>query len=128
MCPSVENPYLVYQQTGYSQSLTHPIPAECGSRQAIQARPDHSNRIQRFSKQYETGGTSIDRPFFDKFQQQPGSVCVTSARPLAWAVDAHSLPREDLDPYAFPPAAILGKVVEKLQDCPCSRIILIAQG
>ena len=46
--------------------------------------------------------------------------------PHAWAVDALSLSWEDLDPYAFPPAAILGKVVEKLQDYPCNRIILIA--
>ena len=35
---------------------------------------------------------------------------------------------ENLDPCAFPPAAILGKVVEKLQDYPCNRIILIAPG
>ena len=48
--------------------------------------------------------------------------------PLAIAVDALSLPWEDLDAYAFPPAAILGKVVEKLQDTPCKRIIVIAPG
>ena len=48
--------------------------------------------------------------------------------PQAWAVDALSLSWEDLDPYAFPPVAILGKVVEKLQDYPCNRIILIAPG
>ena len=48
--------------------------------------------------------------------------------PLATAVDALSLPWEDLDAYAFPPAAILGKVVGKLQDSPCRRIILIALG
>ena len=48
--------------------------------------------------------------------------------PQAWAVDALSLSWEGLDPYAFPPAAILGKVVEKLQDNPCNRIILIAPG
>ena len=47
---------------------------------------------------------------------------------LATAVDALSLPWEDLDAYAFPPAAILGKVVEKLQDSPCKRIILIVPG
>ena len=46
----------------------------------------------------------------------------------AWAVDALSLSWDGLDPYAFPPAAILGKVVEKLLDYPCSRIILIAPG
>ena len=43
-------------------------------------------------------------------------------------MDALSLSWEDLDPYAFPPAAILGKVVEKLQDYPCNRITLIAPG
>ena len=47
---------------------------------------------------------------------------------LAVAVDALSLRWEDLDAYAFPPAAILSKVVEKLQDSPCKRIILIAPG
>ena len=48
--------------------------------------------------------------------------------PLAWGVDALSMSWEDLDPYAFPPAAILGKVVEKLPYYPCRRIILIAPG
>ena len=48
--------------------------------------------------------------------------------PQAWALDALGLSWENLDPYAFPPAAILGKVVEKLQDYPCNRIILIAPG
>ena len=48
--------------------------------------------------------------------------------PQAWAVDALSLSWDGLDPYAFPLAAILGKVMEKLLDYPCSRIILIAPG
>ena len=48
--------------------------------------------------------------------------------PQAWPVDALSLSWENLDPYAFPPAAILGKVVKKLQDYPCNRIILISPG
>ena len=47
--------------------------------------------------------------------------------PLASAVDALSLPWEDLETYTFPPVAIWGKVVEKLQDYPC-RIILIGPG
>ena len=33
--------------------------------------------------------------------------------PLAWAVDALSLPWEDLVPYVFKPVAILGKVVSR---------------
>ena len=47
---------------------------------------------------------------------------------LAFAVDALTLPWEDLDAYAFPPTPILGKVVEKLLDSPCKRLILIAPG
>ena len=47
---------------------------------------------------------------------------------LAVAVDALTLPWDDLDAYAFPPTAILGKVLEKLLDSPCKRLILIAPG
>ena len=46
---------------------------------------------------------------------------------LTMVVDAFSLPWEDLDAYAFPPAAILDKVVGKLQDCPCSDCPRMAQ-
>ena len=42
---------------------------------------------------------------------------------MAIAVDALSLLWEGLDAYAFPLSAILGKVVEKLQDTLCTRII-----
>ena len=35
----------VLQKTVDSQSPTHFRPAECDSRQAIQARPDHPNRV-----------------------------------------------------------------------------------
>ena len=44
--------------------------------------------------------------------------------PQAWAVDALSLSWEDLDPYAFSLAAILGKVVEKLHDYPFNQDML----
>ena len=40
---------------------------------------------------------------------------------LACAVDAFSLPSEDLDPYASPPVTILSKVVAKIKDYPCKR-------
>ena len=66
-------------------------------------------------------------PVCHQVQQLPQFVSVVPD-PLAWAVDAFSLPWEDLDPYAFPLVAILGKVVEKTQDHPCKRIILIAPG
>ena len=45
LCPTMENLDLVFQETSDSQSLIHFRLAECGSKQAIQARPDHSDRV-----------------------------------------------------------------------------------
>ena len=66
-------------------------------------------------------------PVCHQVQQQTTTVCVTGSGPPGMGSGC-SLSWENLDPYAFPPAAILGKVVEKLQDYPCNRIILIALG
>ena len=68
-----------------------------------------------------------NRSICHEVQQQVNSVCVTGTGPPGLSSGC-SLPWEDLDPYAFPLAAILGKVVEKLQDSPCKRIIVIAPG
>ena len=65
--------------------------------------------------------------FATRFNKLPHFVSLV-LDPLPWAVDALSLPWDDLDPYAFSPVAILGKVVVKLRDNPCRRIILIAPG
>ena len=121
VCPTMENLNLVYQETSDSQSPTHSRPAERGSRQAIQARLGqvfqticsrwHRPKIDLFAKGFNNKLPLLVSPVPD---------------PLASAVDALSLPWEDLDMYTFPSAAILGKVVEKLQDSPCKRIILIA--
>ena len=72
------------------------------------------------------------RPKIDLFATRFNNKLPQSVSPVpdpqAIAVDALSLPWEDLDAYAFPPTAILGKVVEKLQSSPYKRIILIAPG
>ena len=122
MCPTVENPVLVHQKTGNPQGTSHPWPAW----------PDHLNRMvpsPRSVPSYMlTVAPTTSGPVCHQIQQQTTTVFVTVPDPQAWAVDALSLSWENLDPYAFAPAAILGKVVEKLQDYPCNRIILIAQG
>ena len=135
MCPTVENPVLVYQTAGNPQGTSHPRPAEHDNRQAIQTWPDHSNRVVTSSRSVPSYMLPVapapSGPVCHQVQQQTATVCLTGPRPpdpQAWAVDALSLSWEDLDPYAFPPAAILSKVVEKLQDYPCNRIILIAPG
>ena len=81
VCPTVENPDLVYQKTGNSQSSTHPGPTECGSRPAIQAGPDHSNRVvspsRSFPRYMQQVALASNRPVCHEVQQV-ASVCVTS--------------------------------------------------
>ena len=85
VCPSVENPDLVYQETGNPQSLTHPRPTECDSRQSIQTRPDHSNRMVPSPRGLPSHilllASAPSRLVCHQFQQQTAQVCVTGSRP-----------------------------------------------
>ena len=47
--------------------------------------------------------------------------------PQAWAVDALNIPWENLVAYAFPPTALLPKVVQKLQSQMCSEVKVTEQ-
>ena len=85
VCPTVENPVLVHQTTGNSQGTSHPRPAERDSRQAIQAWPDHSNRVVTSSSSVPSCMLKVapatSGPVCHQVQQQTATVCVTSARP-----------------------------------------------
>ena len=84
LCPTVENHNLVYQETGDSKSPTHTRPTECGSRQAIQTRPDHSNRVVSPSRGLPNNMQQVvltsNRPICHEVQQQVTSVCFTGTR------------------------------------------------
>ena len=85
LCPPVEDLDLVYQKLSHPQSPTHPRPAECGSRQAIQAGPDHSDGVvppsRGFSNNLQQVAPAPDRPICHQIQQQTTSVCITSTGP-----------------------------------------------
>ena len=85
MCPTVENPVLVHQQTGNSQGTSHPQPAEHDSRQAIQTWPDHSNRVvpspRSVSSYMLPVAPASSGLVFHQIQQQTPTVCVTGPRP-----------------------------------------------
>ena len=81
VCPTMENLDLVYQTSRNSKSPTHPRPAECSSRQAIQTGPDHSNGVvpptRRFPSDIQQVAPTSNRPICHEVQQQVTSVCVT---------------------------------------------------
>ena len=85
VCPTVEKPDLVHREKGDSQSTTHASLAECDSRQTIQARPDHSNRMVSplggISNNMQPVAAAPSGPFCHQVQQQTTIVCLTGSRP-----------------------------------------------
>ena len=84
MCPTVENPVLVYQAAGNPQGTSHPRPGERDSRQAIQAWPDHSNRVVTSFRSIPSYMLPVapasSGPVCHQVQQQTTSICVTGTR------------------------------------------------
>ena len=84
LCSTMENLDLVQQKSSNSQSPTHSRPAECGSRQAIQARPDHPNRVVSPSgglpSNMQQVAPASNRPICHEVQQQVALVCVAGTR------------------------------------------------
>ena len=85
MCPTVENPVLVHQETGNSQGTSHPWPAERDRRQAIQTWPDHSNRMvpspRSVSSHMLPVAPASSVLVCHQLQQQTPTVWVTGPRP-----------------------------------------------
>ena len=82
VCPLMENLNLVYQEESNPQGPTHSRPAECGSRQAIQARPAHPNGVvspsRGISSDMQHVTPTSDRLICNEVQEQVASVCVIS--------------------------------------------------
>ena len=94
--------------------------AECGRRQAIQARPDHPNRVVSPSgglpSNMQQVAPASTRPICHEAQQQVALVCVTSTGSPGYITECAQ------EAYTFPLSAIFGKAV-MLQDSPYKRII-----
>ena len=85
VCPIVENSVLVHQAASNPQGTSHPRPAERDSRQAIQAWPDHSNRVVTSSRSVPSCmfevASATSGPVCHQVQQQTTTVCITGTRP-----------------------------------------------
>ena len=81
----MENSVLVHQETGNSQSTSHPRLAERDSRQAIQTWPDHSNGMVPSSRSVQSYMLQVapatSGPVCHQVQQQTTTVCVTGSGP-----------------------------------------------
>ena len=82
LCPTVENLDLVFPATSNPQSPAYPWPTKCDSRQAIQAKSNHSNRMVppsgHFPKTMQQVAPASDRPICHEVQPQVTSLCLSS--------------------------------------------------
>ena len=115
---------------GESQSSTHSRPVECDSKlsrlgQTIQ---NEYPSIQKSSKQYAPSDTSPKWTCLSAGSATSYHFCVTCSGPTGLGSGCTQPALGGSGTLYLPPSSHLPKVVEKLQDCPCSRIILITPG
>ena len=133
VCPTVENSVLVHQAASNPQGTSHPQPAERDSRQAIQAWPDHSNRVVTSSRSVPSCMFEVvsatSGPVCHQVQQQTTTVCITGTRPPGLGSGCTQPLLEGPGPIRLPTGSHLGQRGGKAPGLPlqqnnsyCSRV------
>ena len=124
--PSIGEFCLSATQGNNSRSL------KCDSRQIAQASTSDPDRevpvsgcVQYIVLQI---GRATNRTFCYPVQPQTSKVCITRTGSDSLGVDTLSLHWENLDIYTFRLMSVLSKVVSKVMDQGCRRMILITPG
>ena len=128
----MENPDLVLQKTGNSQSVTHSRRAECHSRQAIQAMPGHPDRMVPPSSGLPVNlfpvAPASSGPVCHQIQQQIASICIIGTRPPGTGSGCTQPALGGSGPLCLPTGNHLGQSGGEVADNPCKRNIPIAPG
>ena len=131
LCFTMENLDLVRQKSSNSKSLTHSRPAECGHRQAIQARPDHPNRVVSPSgglpSNMQQVAPASSRPICHEVQQQVALVCVTGTGSPGHSSGCAQSAMVGSGSIHLPTISHIGQSGD-VAELPYKRIILIAPG
>ena len=132
LCSPLEAADVVQPEADCIAGQAYSGPPQCHCGQIVPTRLGDTNGVvppagslrPDLQEMAQAGSRSI----CDQVQSQTSQVCGPVLDPLAWKVDALSVPWQNLDAYAFPPVALLGKVVFKLMDHEFHRVILVAPG
>ena len=122
---------MVQPQQCHTQSKTCTWVPQCDSGWPLKEEPNPKHRMVPVSTSFQTNfqdmGESPSGPFCNQTEHKTPLYVSPIPDPQAWAVDALNVPWENLVAYAYPPTALLPKVVQKLQSQMC-RLLLIAPG
>ena len=127
----VEDHDLVPSLPGNTKSETHSRVSECDGQPTVQVEPSSVNRMVTTSAGVQTDLSQVVhsscRPICHSPEPQSSTVCVSNPRPKCLGIDALNINWSGLTAYAYPPTALLHRVIQKIRQCNC-LIIVIAPG
>ena len=131
VCSPVEDHDLVPSLPHNIKSQAHSRLPECDGRPTVQVQPSAVNRMVSTP----TGVKQICQKWFtphvDLFATPLNHKLPLYVSPIpdprAWDIDALNINWTNLTAYAYPPTALLHKVIQKIKQCHC-LIIVIAPG
>ena len=113
------------------ESQTHSRVSECDGRPSVQVKPSAVNRMVTASTGVQTDLSKVVhsscRSICHSSEPQTSLYVSPVPDPNAWDIDALNINWTGLTAYAYPPTAILHRVVQKIRQCHC-LIIVIAPG
>ena len=138
VCSPVEDYDLVPSLSHNIESQTHSRVPECDGRPSVQVKPSAVNRMVTTSAGVQTDLPKVVhtscRPICHSSKPQTSTVCISCPRPkgLGHRCSEHKLDGSHclclpLTVYAYPPTALLHRVIPKIKQCYC-LIIIIAPG
>ena len=131
VCSPVEDHDLVPSLSHNIESQAHSRVPECNGRPTIQVQPSAVNRMVSAPTGLQTDLPEVVHPscrlVCHSPEPQAPSIRVSYPRPKAWDIDALNINWTNLTAYAYPPTALLHKVIQKIRQCQC-LIIVIAPG
>ena len=129
VCSPVEDYDLVPSLPHNIESQAHPRVPECDGRPAVQVQPSAVNRMVSASAGVQTDLPEVVHTslFATHLNHKLPLYVSPVPDPKAWDIDALNINWTSLTAYAYPPTALLHKVIQKIKQCHC-LIIVIAPG
>ena len=113
------------------KSQTHSRVSECDGQPPVQVQPSAVNRMVTASKGVQTDLPEVFTPHVELFATHLNHKLTLYVSPIpdpkAWDIDALNINWTGLTAYAYPPTALLHRVIQKIRQCHC-LIIVIAPG
>ena len=130
VCSPVKDHDLVPSLSHNIESQTHSRVSECDGL-PVEIQPSAVNRMVTASASVQTDLPKVVhtscRPFATHLNHKLPLYVSSVPDPKAWDIDALNINWRGLTAYAYPPTALLHRVIQKIRQCYC-LIIVIAPG